>query len=133
QATRYLLSRSDLAAGYTLARQLYQAWQQRLGDDHPHTLNSAYCLAWAYFERGDHDHARRLGEDTLNRKRRVLGEDHPHTLRSATGLAADLRELGEVDEALALDQDTLTRCRRVLGEDHPHTLRSATGLAADLR
>ena len=38
--------------------------------------------------------ARKLDQDTLDRKRRVLGEDHPGTLASASNLAADLRELG---------------------------------------
>jgi hypothetical protein len=35
QATWYLLARGDLAAGHTLAEQLYQAWRDTLGDDHP--------------------------------------------------------------------------------------------------
>jgi hypothetical protein len=41
--------------------------------------------------------ARDLGEDTLDRRRRVLGEDHPDTLRSAESLAYFLSALGEAD------------------------------------
>jgi hypothetical protein len=39
--------------------------------------------------------ARDLGQDTLDRRRRVLSEDHPDTLTSASNLGLDLRILGE--------------------------------------
>jgi hypothetical protein len=38
---------------------------------------------------GDHEAARTLDEDTLERRRRVLGADHPDTLTSAHNLATD--------------------------------------------
>jgi hypothetical protein len=82
---------------------------------------------------GRYKQARRLGEETLTRQRRVLGDDHPHTLLSATLLAHTLRELGQYEPARQLAEDTLTRARRVLGDDHPDTLRSATSLDARSR
>jgi hypothetical protein len=42
---------------------------------------------------GDHQAARDLDDDTLNR-RRVLGDDHPDTLISTDNLAKDRRALG---------------------------------------
>ncbi len=44
---------------------------------------------------GEHQAARELDQDTLDRCRRVLGDDHPETQRSARNLAADLKALGE--------------------------------------
>jgi ornithine cyclodeaminase/alanine dehydrogenase-like protein (mu-crystallin family) len=77
---------------YEQARQLGEDTLTRmrrvLGDDHPHTLESAGSLAVALREVGQYEQARQLGEDTLARTRRVLGDDHPHTLRLARILSA---------------------------------------------
>jgi len=63
-----------------------------------------------------------LGEDTLQRCRRVFGPDHGTTLLAAAGLTPALVRAGEAQPARALGQDTLRRCRRVLGPQHPITL-----------
>jgi hypothetical protein len=66
--------------------------------------------------------ARALGEDTLERCRRVFGLDYPTTLLAAAALTLTLVRLGEAEPARALAADTLQRCRRMLGPDHPVTL-----------
>ena len=78
-------------------------WPKRrvLGDDHPSTLWSAHNLAIDLRALNEHQQARELDEDTLNR-RRVLGDDHPDTLWSAHNLAIDLRALGQADQAVSL-------------------------------
>jgi hypothetical protein len=63
-----------------------------------------------------------LGQDTLQRCRRVLGPDHPATLLAAAALPLALVQLGDAEEARALAEDTLQRCQRVYGPDHPTTL-----------
>lgn len=65
-----------------------------LGEDHPATLTSVNSLAIDLTNLGEHQAARDLDQDTLDR-RRVLGEDGPDTLTSAEKLAYDLRALGE--------------------------------------
>ena len=57
--------------------------------------------------------ARDLGQDTLDRMRRVLGDDHPSTLMCANNLSLDLRANGDIQAARDLDQDTLDRMRRM--------------------
>ncbi len=71
---------------------------------------------------------RALGEDTLQRCRRVLGPDDTRTLWLATDLTLARVSVGEAEAARALGEDTLQRCRRVLGPDHARTLWAATGL-----
>jgi hypothetical protein len=61
-----------------------------LGEDHRDTLISANNLAADLRALGLVEQARRLDEDTLDRRRRVLGADHPDTTLSANNLAADL-------------------------------------------
>jgi hypothetical protein len=77
--------------------------------------------------------ARRLAQDTFDRRRQILGEDHPDTLRSASNLAAILSRMGKMQAARNLERDTLERRSRVLGENHPLTQFSATSLASDLK
>ena len=50
-----------------------------LGPDHPITLWAAGALTVALLRVGEAEPARALGEDTLQRCRRVLGPDHPIT------------------------------------------------------
>ena len=64
------------------------------------TLGVAGGLALAQL--GEAESARALGEDTLQRSRRVLRSDHWFTLGAATGLALALAQLGEAEPARAL-------------------------------
>jgi hypothetical protein len=51
-----------------------------LGPDHRITLGAASVLTGALLLVGEAEPARALGQDTLQRCRRVLGPDHPITL-----------------------------------------------------
>ncbi|MEU6776661.1 FxSxx-COOH system tetratricopeptide repeat protein, partial [Streptomyces sp. NPDC046759] len=132
QATRYLIRSGQQRAARDLAATLHHTWTSVLGDDHPDTLASAEYLGRAISYFGRYAEARRMVEDTLERRRRVLGDDHPDTLTSAHDLAATLHNLGQYAEARRMHEDTLERRRRVLGDDHPDTLDSAHSLAATL-
>jgi len=129
---RYLLVRGDAGTARDLATWIHNAWTQRLGPSHRHTLAAASVLAQARTDLGDHRAGRALSEDTFDRYRRVLGDDHPDTLRAANGLAITQNIIGDHQAARTLLMDTLARYRRVLGDDHPDTLRSANGLANTL-
>ena len=80
----YQLERSDPSAALPLFERAYTLNRDRLGTDHPDTLNAAHNLAAGFAESGDDQQSRRLSEDTLTRRRRVLGADHPATLKSAS-------------------------------------------------
>ena len=47
------------------------------GPDHPISLWAAGALTSALAQLGEAESARALGQDTLQRSRRVLGPDHP--------------------------------------------------------
>jgi hypothetical protein len=51
-----------------------------LGPDHVRTLWAAAALTLALISAGEEEPARTLGEDTLQRCRRVLGPDNPITM-----------------------------------------------------
>ncbi|MFE2630520.1 FxSxx-COOH system tetratricopeptide repeat protein, partial [Streptomyces sp. NPDC059374] len=129
RAARYLCVSGQASAGRELATALHPIWVTALGDDHPDTLGIAQYLGHATASLGRRVEARRIIEDTLERRRRTLGADHPDTLHSANDLGATLAGLGEYTEAQRLHEDTLERRRRTLGADHPDTLNSASNLA----
>ena len=97
-----------------------------LGPDHVTSLSAAAALAHALNQLGEAEPARTLGEDTLQRCRRVLGPDHAITLLAAAALTGALVRLGEAEPGRALGEDTLRRCRRGLGPDHADGGRSLT-------
>lgn len=128
----YLMERGQARPARERLQELYDTWSRRLGPDHEGTLRAAFSLARAYGDTQEHERARALDADTLERHRRLLGEDHPDTLTVASNLAIHLAALGRVGEAVALREETLARRRRVLGEDHPDTLGTASNLAVHL-
>ncbi|WP_238697989.1 FxSxx-COOH system tetratricopeptide repeat protein, partial [Streptomyces sp. E5N91] len=132
RAARYLIKSGQERTARDLISALHESWTGVLGEDHPHTLDSAHYLGHVISYFGQYGEARRLHEDTLERRRRTLGEDHPHTLDSAHSLAAGLHDLGHYGEARRMVEDTLERRRRILGEEHPDTLDSAHSLAGAL-
>ncbi|MCX5357206.1 tetratricopeptide repeat protein [Streptomyces sp. NBC_00124] len=65
-----------------------------MGWDHPDTLSTAYNLAVDLADVGRVEEALALGEETLERRRRVLEEGHPDTQKTARWLES----LGEEPE-----------------------------------
>ena len=109
RAATYRQTRGEPHAALPLFHRAHTLDRERLGDDHPATLNSANNLALDLHALGEHQQARTLDEDTLTRSRRVLGDDHPDTLTSAGNLALDLHALGEHQQARALEEETQSR------------------------
>lgn len=132
RAARYLIKSGQERTARDLISALHESWTGVLGEDHPHTLDSAHYLGHVISYFGQYGEARRMHEDTLERRRRTLGEDHPRTLASAHSLAVTLHALGQPTDAHRMHEDTLDRRRRTLGENHPDTLDSAHSLAASL-
>jgi hypothetical protein len=129
----YLQTRGEPRAALPHFQRAHSQRLARLGDNHPDTLTSANNLANNLRALGQHEQARDLNQDNLERRRRTVGDDHPDTLMSASNLAVALWALGQDEQARDLDQDTLERRRRILGDDHPDTLMSAGNLAVVLR
>ncbi|MFC8349544.1 FxSxx-COOH system tetratricopeptide repeat protein [Streptomyces sp. NPDC057280] len=129
QACWYLMDRRQPRPARERLQRLYDACLQQLGPDHDDTLRATHNLARAYYDTRDHERARALYEDTLNRRQRLYGDEDPRTLASAVNLAVELQALGRYEEALALEEKTLAVQRRVLGAEHPATLLTASNLA----
>ncbi|WP_405742487.1 FxSxx-COOH system tetratricopeptide repeat protein [Streptomyces sp. NBC_00028] len=128
----YLMERDQARPARERLEELYDTWSRTLGPDHEGTLWTATSLARAYGDTQDHERARALDADTLERRRQLQGEDHPDTLTVASNLAVDLADAGRVEEALVLEEETLARQRRVVGMEHHDTLLTASNLAIRL-
>jgi tetratricopeptide (TPR) repeat protein len=130
---RYLWKRGDYAWALDEAREIEQAWAERLGPEHQQTLFLRFQMANVLRSTGRVREAYELDTDTFEKQQRSLGDDHPDTLQTAGSIAADLRALGRFDQALARDEETYRQLLDLLGPDEPITLSSANNVAVDLR
>ena len=105
----------------------------RLGPDHPDTLESMHHLANRYAALGDEAEAFQLREETLARRNARLGPDHVDTLRSRLVLASSYVILNRYDDALVLDEQTVRLMEAELGPEHSETLQAMDNLANDYR
>ena len=105
----------------------------RLGPEHPDTLESMHHLANAYAALGEEAEAYQIRQETLARRTVRLGPEHVDTLRSRLMLARSYTILNRFDDALALDEQTVRLMEARLGPEHPETLQAMDNLAQDYR
>ena len=103
--------------------------KQKLGADHPDTLESMNDLALLYDIRGHYEEAEALYKQALEGFRVKLGADHSLTLDSMNNLAVLYQARGRYEEAKALHKQALEGYRAKLGAHHPSTLNSMSNLA----
>jgi tetratricopeptide (TPR) repeat protein len=125
-----------LGESRTAANQFHRArtiFTDRLGPDHPDTLESMHNLANAYAALGDEAEAFELHEETFGRRTARLGSDHVDTLRSRVALARSYRILNRPNDALDLDKQAVVLMEATLGPDHFETMQAMRSLAEDYR
>jgi serine/threonine protein kinase len=104
----------------------------KLGADHPETLESMDNLATAYQDAGRLDKAIPILEVALAKRRATLGEEHADTLESMNDLAVAYWEDGQFARSIPLYEATLRTVSVKLGDDHPDTLTIMDNLAVAL-
>jgi eukaryotic-like serine/threonine-protein kinase len=103
--------------------------RERLGEDHPDTLNSMNHLAMAYQDLGRLDQAIPLLETTVEKRRTKLGANHADTIESMNDLAVAYWQSGHARKAIPLFEASLEKVRATLGEDHSDTVTIIDNLA----
>jgi serine/threonine protein kinase/tetratricopeptide (TPR) repeat protein len=103
--------------------------RQKLGADHPDTLETLNDLALLHRDRGRYDEARPLLERAVELRRARQGADHPATLTAMHNLGAIYRDLSRYDDAEALFTQVLAVRRATQGPDHPDTLLAMNNVA----
>ncbi len=124
----YLGDARTAAGQFRRARAIFT---DRLGPDHPDTLESMHDLATACAALGDEYEAFQLREETLARRIARLGPEHVDTLRSRLALARSYVVLNRYDDALELDKATVALMEAGLGSEHSETLQAMNNLAND--
>lgn len=110
----------------------YGQLQRILGDNHPHTLNTAGTLAGVYQDNKRLPEAIVLLEKVSKGQEVTLGTDHFVTLTTQVNLAHAYHQAGRLTEAITLNQTVLQKERTSLGEEHRHTLVTMNNLASAL-
>jgi tetratricopeptide (TPR) repeat protein len=103
--------------------------ERLFGDEHNGTLAAKLDLASTYLALGKLNEAARLGEEVLEKRRRMLGpEDDPATFTTLENLATTYRGQGKMEEAAVLEEKVLDGRTRILGQEHADTLTTLANL-----
>jgi hypothetical protein len=103
---------------------------ERIGPDHPDTLNARREKARWQGEAGDNHGAVNALNTLLADVLRVLGPDHSDTLATRSEIAWCLGQAGDLTAAMSELNTLVPDLVRVLGEDHYDSLLARHDLAA---
>jgi non-specific serine/threonine protein kinase/serine/threonine-protein kinase len=131
---QYLLGNSLRELGHyeqaePLLERARRTREDRLGADHPDTLETKNILADLYYDQGRYDRAEPLRQEMLQACIAKFGADHHNTLVAKHNLALLYQALGKYDQAETLYQEALQPLTAKLGTDHPDILAGKKNLA----
>ncbi len=109
-------------------RAAHTVFSERLGDEHPNTMNALNNLGYGLYFVGDAEGAIHCQKRALEATRRVLGNEHGDTLTGIINVGFLLQAEGRLDEAEPYLREVIATAGRTLGESHHLT----TGAMIDL-
>ena len=102
-----------------------------LGNEHPYTVWSMICFAYAnQFLSNDHEATVKVFEEISLIQKSLLGEEHPVTLGTIGDLVWARSFLGDTRENLLVGQKALSALQIMPGPEHPMTLKFTRILAS---
>jgi tetratricopeptide (TPR) repeat protein len=122
------LSLDRFAGAAADIRQIFAAYEQRLGSEHPHTLACQVNLAIALRFAGEHQEAVQAIRQSIDGLAAVLGDEHPYALAAKMSAGVLLADAGDLQEAEKAEANAADGMARVLGPGHPDTLRCRANL-----
>lgn len=130
---RYLYFWGDHPTCEVLAQNVFEKWQELLGEDHPETLRVAMFLGYVLWVNGKFERARMMHNDALARYERTVSADDEDLLDAKIMVAMELRTAGHFYQALELNRSVFEDCQRIFDEDEPLTLGASHALGVSLR
>lgn len=124
-----LISLSRLREASVIYEETIPLLRDRLGPDHPSTLNAESGAAVAAQSLGRVDEAEALLRAVLASSERVRGPEHADTVGAANNLARLLAHTRRYDEARAVYTRVIDGAQRSLGPFHRNTLKVRFSLA----
>jgi len=129
ELARRLDGRGRYPEAFKCYRECLRIRTEKLGEDHPHTLNCLNNMAFVVKALGGPAKAEPLYSLAL-KKSAKLGDDHTDTyLICLNNMALCLQDQGRLTEAAKLHREALEKSRKKLGEDHPDTSLSIHNMA----
>ena len=120
----------NLGRARVLQKEMLEALDRKLGQDHLRTVSATVSLAQIYHGQGLWKESEPLYLRAVEVYKTTFGPDHPTTLTAMSNLAGNYRRLGEWEAAEELDHKTFIAYRNLLGPEHPSTINSMNSLAA---
>ncbi|EGN94865.1 hypothetical protein SERLA73DRAFT_162897 [Serpula lacrymans var. lacrymans S7.3] len=126
---KYMMAQGRYTESEAIFHQTLRCREQRLGPEHPDTLDSVHNLASAYNSLGRYGEAESLYGRALT-GREKLGFGHPSTLETVNNLALVYRSQGKFSEAEMLSERALAGFEKNLGAEHTDTLTMVNNMAS---
>ena len=112
-----------------LREEVLRIRREKLGSQHPDTLQAMHSLANSYSHSGRMEEALELREEVLRLSREELGAEHPAMLSAMHNLANSYLDSGRIEEALDLSEEVLRLGLEKWGTEHPFTMSAMNNLA----
>jgi tetratricopeptide (TPR) repeat protein len=113
-----------------LAGQLYSNMGEKLGNDHPQTLEAMLSLAEVLTSGNENLQAEALTQQALTLSRARHGNQHPVTLQLEKVGSEILMDTGKYEPATQLANHAYSLRRETMGHDHFRTVEALNSLAA---
>ncbi|ETS76425.1 hypothetical protein PFICI_11812 [Pestalotiopsis fici W106-1] len=110
--------------------ELVRALTERLGREHPETLDSIDRLASIYYDQKRWRDSEQLEAELWKSRKESLGFNDQLTLKNMSNVATVLANQDRHEEAEELRVELLKLRKEVLGQDHPDTIRSMADLGS---
>jgi CHAT domain-containing protein/tetratricopeptide (TPR) repeat protein len=112
-----------------LTKKIFAVREGTLGDDDPHTANSAHWLGYFLNATTDYTAAKKWSQKALDIDKRIFGQRHPEYAGSLNELAVACYRLGDHATAEPLLRQALAIRKAELGEKDPQYVASLNSLA----
>ena len=122
----------DYGSAVSVWQELYTLCKEKLGLEHPATLQKVNNLAVGYAKVGRQNDAIQLLEKAMPHFVAIHGPEHMATLGASQNLAACYNEIGNAEKAIELQQGTLKLMRNSLGDRDQATLQAMNNLGNSL-
>jgi len=112
----------------TAAEEVLAVYEQRVGQDHPHSLICRLNIATALCLEGEYPAAETEARTAADGLQARLGESHPYALAANMVLASVLAGRDDLPQAEEFERTVTQKRENVLGPRHPDTLRCRANL-----
>ena len=105
---------------------------ERVGGDEPLSFRLAIGISGSHYVVGNEERSLEIGEQTLDRARRLYGDEHLLTAFFLSATGGDYANLGEPAQGLPFHEEAIAIGTKLVGDRHPEVAMYRNNLGASL-